>query len=376
MNTVNDAALLIVGLMSGTSVDGIDAALVRTNGQSLECLQQSSSHYKKNTRDAILRAYQAPEEFLSNATSVKALSEAIALDHAKAVNSLVEKAVGVEHKQIHLLGFHGQTILHRPDEGVSVQLGCAKTLANHTTIDTVHDFRQADLAAGGQGAPLAPVYHQALIEQAELELPAVMLNIGGVANLSYWDGHELIGFDTGPGNGLLDQYMQQHRHCAFDQDGALAARGQADTQLVNEFLNNSYFDGVKPKSLDRSSFNAILESNRLNSLSAADAMATLTALSVFSIKHALDQFSQKPKQMLVCGGGAHNKHLLKELQRNLSLTVSTADARHLAGDYIEAELMAFLAARYHYNLPSTYPLTTGVAQACIAGKHQLADKLV
>lgn len=373
MKTVNNKKLLIVGLMSGTSVDGIDAALVSTNGQTLECIQRSSSHYQKTTRDAILYAYNEPETFLNSTSSVKVLSKAIAQDHAMAVMKVVEAAPGISQEQVQLLGFHGQTILHKPNEGFSVQLGCAKTLANITSINTVHDFRQADLAAGGQGAPLAPVYHLALMKQAELELPAIMLNIGGVANLSYWDGQELIGFDTGPGNGLLDQYMQQHVNCPFDNDGALAAQGNANQQLVNAFLGDRYFDGVKPKSLDRSSFNAILASIDLNRLSAADAMATLTLVTVFSIKRALDQFSNRPKQLLVCGGGQHNTHLLNELKRHLALVVTTADAMQLAGDHIEAELMALLAARYHYSLPSTYPLTTGVAKACVAGKLQLAN---
>lgn len=371
----NKEPLLIVGLMSGTSVDGIDVAMVRTNGQQLESIQRSGSAYKESTRDAILSAYDDPAHFLANRSSVNALATAIAEDHANAVIQVATKV----HKsltEIHLLGFHGQTILHRPEQGLSVQLGCAKTLAKLTGVNTVHDFRQADLAAGGQGAPLAPIYHQALMEEAGLELPAVLLNIGGVANLSYWDGKALIGFDTGPGNGLLDQYMQQQLNQAFDRDGALAAEGVANMQLVEECLSNSYFDGVNPKSLDRSSFNAILASEQLQKFSAADAMATLTAITVYSVKQALEQFTCKPKQLLVCGGGQHNTHLVNELMRELDVAVNTADSMQLAGDHIEAELMAYLAARYHYQLPSTYPQTTGVKRACVAGELQLANHTV
>lgn len=362
--------LLVIGLMSGTSVDGIDAALVKTDGTSLTCLQHASFEYKDATRDAVFSAYNNPEKFIQQEKALETLSQAIAEDHAAAVKCLIENT----NEQVDLIGFHGQTLLHQPDIGYTLQLGDAALLARTTNIDTVFDFRRADIQAGGQGAPLAPIYHQALIQQAGLELPAAMLNIGGVANLSYWDGQQLIGFDTGPGNGLLDQYMRQHVNRPFDQNGQLASTGVVCQPIVNEFLANRYFAQLKPKSLDRSEFNAVLSNPVFLRLPAADAMATLVALTVQSVRCAMDLFEQPVKQLVVCGGGQHNAFLLSELKSSVASQVKTADQLGLAGDHIEAELMALLAARFYYRLPSTFPMTTGVEKPCVAGTLQLANE--
>jgi len=361
--------LFTIGLMSGTSVDGIDAALVRTDGYTLERVATASSKYRDTTRDAILAAYKDPQVFLNNASAVKALSISIAQDHAVAV----EQVLNQSDQLVSLLGFHGQTILHLPDQSTTVQLGDALTLANQTHVDTVYDFRSADIQAGGHGAPLAPIYHQSLMQALGIELPAVILNIGGVANLSYWDGATLVGFDTGPGNGLLDQYMQTHFNCAFDESGKLSSSGHANKQIVNAFLALPYFKQAYPKSLDRSDFNAVLD--LLGELSHADAMASLCALTVQSVKLGLAQLDKTPVQLIVCGGGQHNQAIIDELKRLLNCTVNTADSLQLPGDYIEAELMGFLAARYYYNLPATFPHTTGVSKPSIAGRLQRASCL-
>jgi len=361
--------LFTIGLMSGTSVDGIDAALVYSDGHTLERAATVSCEYQDSTRATILAAYENPQFFLKNTSAAKALSIAIAKDHAAAVTQLVEQS---DHR-VSLLGFHGQTILHLPDECLSVQLGDASVLARQTQIDTVYDFRSADMQTGGTGAPLAPIYHQSLMQSIGLELPAVILNIGGVANLSYWDGAVLVGFDTGPGNGLLDQYMQAHLGCAFDQAGKLSASGTVNKQIVNDFLQQPYFKQTYPKSLDRSDFNKALDS--VSELSHANAMATLAALTVHSIKMGLEQLDNPPAQLVVCGGGQHNQAIVSELQHELSCTVHTADSLQLPGDHIEAELMGFLAARYHYQLPATFPNTTGVSKPCVAGRLQRAPRL-
>ncbi len=370
MNSEANAGMLVVGLMSGTSVDGIDAVLVETNGEQLTCLARSTSDYNAETRNAILTAYEEPEGFLQDTSATAKLSTLIAEDHANAVNTILRDV----NRPVQLLGFHGQTVLHQPELGKTVQLGDANILSKLTKINTVHNFRQADINAGGQGAPLAPIYHVALIQQAKLALPTVMLNIGGVANLTYYDGEQLLGFDTGPGNGLIDQYMQRYLQCAFDNNGELAAQGAVEQSLVDAFLTQEYFGSVVPKSLDRSSFNHVLDSVQLQKLDHADAMATLVALTVGSVKRSIDQINQlnklaqPPRQVVVCGGGQHNGLLVSELQAALSASVVTADSLRLSGDYIEAELMALLAVRHHYNLPSTFPETTGVSAPCVAGE--------
>ncbi len=362
-------SLLAIGLMSGTSVDGIDAALVRTDGNSLERVATVSSKYRRATRDSIFSAYKNPNEFLQNKATVQDLSMAIAQDHATAANQLKSAT----DKPVQLIGFHGQTIVHEPLQGKSVQLGDARTLAQLTQVDTVHDFRANDLLAGGQGAPLAPIYHQSLIASLQTELPAAMLNIGGVANLSYWDGSTLIGFDTGPGNGLLDQYMQLNLGQAFDKEGALARQGQVNQALVDDFMQHAFFNSAIPKSLDRAEFNAILKSDTLMAMSHCDAIASLTAMTAASVGQAIRACKLKPTKIIVCGGGQHNKSLLQYLQQAVECLVCTADSLNLKGDYIEAELMGLLAVRHQYALPSTFPSTTGCTHATVAGQLQRAE---
>ena len=361
--------ILAIGLMSGTSADGIDAALVQTNGVTLKRVAATSAEYRNATRCAIMRAYDNPSQFLKDELATRDLSVCIAQDHAVAVQQLLAKT----NEPVSLLGFHGQTIVHKPERGVSVQLGDAAVLARLTQTDTVYDFRSLDLQAGGHGAPLAPIYHQNILESIEASLPAIVLNIGGVANLTYWDGAGLVGFDTGPGNGLLDQYMQKNLGKAFDSSGELSASGQADERIVRRFLAQSYFKKAYPKSLDRADFNQVL--TELGSLAHHDAMATLLALSVGSIKLAVAQLDMAPAQIIVCGGGQHNKTMIGELQRALYCTVQTADSLGLSGDFMEAELMGFLAARFQYKMPATFPHTTGALKPCVAGRLQSANCL-
>lgn len=393
---------LVIGLMSGTSVDGIDAALVRTDGEQLQHVHAVACPYQESTRESIFSVYQNPSAFLANQTATEALSNAIAKDHASAVTQLINQAAQINSvdaqadkqadrqvgKQVgkkninavRLLGFHGQTVLHQPERQHTVQLGDAATLAALTCIDTVYNFRAADMRNGGQGAPLAPVYHQCLMRSVNSALPSVFLNIGGVANLTYWDGSTLLGFDTGPGNGLLDQYMQLHFNQPFDLHGQLATQGKVNQELVENFLQRNYFvqsEGkhptqLQPKSLDRAAFNDILGSDALAGLSAADAMATLLSMTVHSISAAMDTLPAYPKQVVVCGGGQHNRLLMQRLGQALNCGVSLADNLGMSGDFIEAELMALLAARRVRNLPSTYPSTTGARTATVAGDILLA----
>lgn len=376
---------LVIGLMSGTSVDGIDAALVRTDGEQLQHVHAVTCPYQESTRESIFSVYQNPSAFLANQTASEALSNAIAKDHASAVaelrnqvsqlNSADTQADEIDLGAVRLLGFHGQTVLHQPEHQHTVQLGDAATLAALTNIDTVYNFRAADMRNGGQGAPLAPVYHQCLMRSVNMALPSVFLNIGGVANLTYWDGSTLLGFDTGPGNGLLDQYMQLHFNQPFDLHGQLATKGKVNQEFVENFLQRNYFvqsEGkhptqLQPKSLDRAAFNDILRSEVLAGLSAADAMATLLSMTVHSISAAMDTLPAYPKQVVVCGGGQHNRLLMQRLAQALNCGVSSADNLGMSGDFIEAELMALLAARRVRNLPSTYPSTTGARTATVAG---------
>ena len=355
--------LSIIGLMSGTSVDGIDAALVTTDGNSLARTPHVlTGEYKSATKQAILHVVNNPESLLADRSTVKELEVLIAEDHATVVNELAQRAA----VPIDLLGFHGQTVFHSPDTAVTIQLGDACALASLTGINTVHDFRLNDMAQCGQGAPLAPIYHRYLLSQCGVQSPAAFLNIGGISNVTLWDGDTLLGFDCGPGNCLMDDYMRTHFDRAFDKAGAIAAQGMVDQTILNQLMSDSYFKLAPPKSLDRQYFSAMQV--QLQSLSRQDAMATLNAFTVESIVCSVEQLSTQPLSMIVAGGGQHNAVLMNDLDMHLPCDVKTSNAFGMNGDYTEAELMAYLAARHHYEMPFTFPGTTGVSAPCCGGK--------
>ena len=349
----------ILGLMAGTSVDGIDAAIILSDGESVERTGLGlTTSYEKETREAIFRAFDDPFNPDDD------LAERIARDHARATEMLIAE-VGIMPD---LIGFHGQTIGHFPERGISLQIGDADYLAGRLGIHVIHQFRQNDLAHGGEGAPLAPIYHQALIQHLALEQPCALVNIGGISNASIVDGERLIGLDLGPGNALMDDLAQAYLGTSFDKDGAMAKRGAADHQLVQEMLNNSFFQQKGPRSLDRKGLYDLLIEESMKALSPEDQMATLTALTAKSIIHGLMLNAPPLKEVVICGGGSFNPSLMEMITANAeTVKVSrmedhTINEISLDSRFIEAELMAYLAARSLYDLPITFPETTGVDQ--------------
>jgi anhydro-N-acetylmuramic acid kinase len=266
-------------------------------------------------------------------------------------------ADSIDPATVDLIGFHGQTVLHRPGRRLTVQIGDGKALAQRLGIRVVHDFRAADVAHGGQGAPLVPVFHRALAAAAGFSQPVAILNIGGVANLSFIaPGEEPIACDTGTGNGLLDDLMLKRRGLPFDRDGATASRGEADGTVLSALLAHPYFAAPPPKSLDRNDFSGAL----VDGLAAEDAAATLTAFTAAGIACVLPLLPSRPSLAIVCGGGARNKALMRELADRLPCPVVLAEAFGWSGDAMEAQAFAYLAARRERNLPITFPMTTGV----------------
>lgn len=355
----------VIGLMSGTSVDGIDASLVDTDGLNLKRTGHAAVFpYRERTRDQIWKAIGEGPEFDPDSESALLLAIDIAEDHASAVDQLIAQS---GHRP-ELVGFHGQTIWHAPEQGRSIQLGNSEQLARQTGIDVVHSFRQADLAAGGQGAPLAPVYHRALIDQMNLDLPAVIVNIGGVSNLSYWDGNSLIGFDCGPGNSLMDDYMREHRGEEFDAGGEFALTGQSDVELVHLVLSEPEFSQTLPKSFDRQSFAWLSQQDALRQMSAPAAMATLAAVTAGGIVSGIRQLPSKPCIVIIAGGGQHNRAVLQSLRSGIDVEVYRADDLDMPGEFLEAELMAYLAVRSQRGLPSSWPTTTGASVPVVGGE--------
>lgn len=343
--------LFSLGLMSGTSLDGIDAALIRTDGRIItECGPALMVPYPQTLREKIYKA-------LGMQTPFPELEHELTLLNGKAALTLLKKH-NIPAKSVAIVGFHGQTLFHCPHERITNQLGDGQELANHLNIPVISSFRKADIAAGGQGAPLVPVFHAAMAQS--LPKPLAILNIGGVSNVTWIGEHdELLAFDAGPGNALIDDWALRHIDQPMDCEGALAMKGQIHSHILHAFLKHPYFAAPPPKSLDRNTFQDTL-SHLTQGLSAPDGAATLTACTIWAVVRAQAHFPSPPRCWLVCGGGRHNPQILEGLRCELSVKVNPVEAIGWDGDVLEAQAFAFLAVRSLKGLPLTYPTTTGV----------------
>ncbi|MGI9408251.1 MAG: anhydro-N-acetylmuramic acid kinase [Hyphomicrobiaceae bacterium] len=355
-----------VGLMSGTSMDGIDLALLETDGEGVtRPVADHAVSYSSLERDTIAAALDAATGLTDRTARPPALARAEALvteAHATAVRAFL-KEQAIAASGIDLIGFHGQTVLHRPDIGLTIQLGDGQALADATGIDVVYDFRAADMAADGEGAPLAPVYHKALAQNVP-GWPVAFLNLGGVGNVT-WIGRNgtMLAFDTGPGNALIDDWVAANSNRIVDQDGAYASAGRPDEAALHDLLMHPYFAAQPPKSLDRNAF----DSAPVKNLSLEDGAATLTAFTAEAVARARSFFSESPGVWVVCGGGRRNKAVMCALAERMDGLVAPADAFGLNGDMLEAQAFAYLAVRSVNSLPLSFPTTTGVAEPTTGG---------
>ncbi|MBI3453542.1 MAG: anhydro-N-acetylmuramic acid kinase [Rhodospirillales bacterium] len=353
---MNKKIWCVVGLMSGTSLDGIDAAYVETDGEDrVTCGPAITLPYTPALRERLRRA-------LGGRHPVKAVERDMTLAHAAAVDTLLS-VHGIARTKLDLLGFHGQTIVHRPREGVTWQIGDGALLARRAGIDVVADFRRADVAAGGEGAPFVPVFHQAMARP--LNRPIAVLNVGGVANVT-WVGadHDILAFDTGPGNALIDDWTLAKTGQTLDENGALAAAGTVDEEAVVRLMAHAYFDRPPPKSLDRNAF----DPTPVARLSAADGAATLTEFTAAAAASAAKHFPAPVTGWVVTGGGRRNPVLMAALARRLDGKAMGAEAVGWNGDALEAQAFGYLAVRSRLSLPLSFPTTTGVKQPTVGGR--------
>ncbi len=355
-----------IGLMSGTSLDGIDIALMETDGADrvrriCGVTDAYPDDFKARLRVA-LREAAGLSDRRARPGSLAAVEQELTERHANALRRFMGNLT-LQPSSVDLVGFHGQTVLHRPAQRLTVQLGDGELLSKLTGIDVVCDLRAADVAAGGQGAPLVPVYHRALAA-ALPQRPVAFVNIGGVANVTWIgaDGH-MVAFDTGPGNAMIDDWMAAKAGQGCDTDGATAARGRAQEDYVSEYLRHSHFSAPAPKSLDRNTFPVEL----VDPLSLEDGAATLTAFTAASIARAREHMPAEPLLWVVAGGGRRNKTLMSMLAGLVENAVVPAEAVGLDGDSMEAEAWAYLAVRSYRGYPLTYPGTTGVEKPTRGG---------
>ncbi len=357
-----------LGLMSGTSLDGIDAAIVETDGEGVVRAGPSLSvPYKPEERKLLSMALEAAKSWEPDEIMPEEVAEAerhFTLANAIAVRALLADAE-LKPANISVIGFHGQTVLHQPERRRTVQIGLGDVLARLTGIDVISDFRSADVAAGGQGAPLVPLYHQALARSAGVKEPIAIINIGGVGNIT-WVGTDgsLIAFDTGPGNALIDDWALAHTGEPLDRDGTLALSGEVDIEVLEKLMVHAFFDAPPPKSLDRFSFSA----EAVAHLSPADGAATLTAFTVEAIARGLAHVPGVPSRFVVCGGGRRNPVLMSMLSKRLQGGVLPAEDLGWKGDDVEAEAFGYLAVRALRGLPLSLPGTTGVPEPMPGGK--------
>jgi anhydro-N-acetylmuramic acid kinase len=356
------SCLTAIGVISGTSMDGIDVSIVETDGdRTLTTGPGRTFPYPDDLRRRLLDLIAEPSRAQSD--PLDQLDREVTEAHIGAIRSFVSEAA-IEPSRVDLIGLHGQTVYHRPEVRFTRQLGLGRRVADELGIDTVDRFRHADVLSGGEGAPFAPLYHRALA--ASLEQPVMVLNLGGVGNVTYIAGDTVIAFDTGPASALLDDFVLRRRGIPYDENGDVAASGRADPALVSAFMANPFFDRPAPKSLDRQDFHA--RAKGVEALSDADGAATLAEFTIESVAAALRHVPQAPKRWLVTGGGRRNGHFMRRLRERLGVTVDPVEAVGWDGDFIEAQAFGYLAVRSTRGLPLSLPSTTGVPNPMTGGE--------
>jgi anhydro-N-acetylmuramic acid kinase len=344
-----------IGLMSGTSLDGqVDVALLETDGRDyVKPLDFKPFRYEDSIREIVRPCFgkRAHDEQLERAEA--------------AVTDVHIRAVKASGFQADIIGFHGQTITHDPANRFTWQIGDGQRLARETGMDVVCDFRSADVKAGGEGAPLLPLYHRARC--ASLKKPIGILNIGGVSNLTYIDDAEIIAFDCGPGNALMDDFIKSRTGKNYDDQGSMALKGEPQAKIIKEFLGHSYFSRKPPKSLDRDMWSM----DAVKNLSTEDGMATLMAMTTGAIEVGFKSLPKKVRNVYICGGGRKNRFLVQILEGRLPIKflgkVKPVEALRWNGDATEAEGFAYLAVRSLLGLPITEPSTTGAPEPMTGG---------
>ena len=368
-------AIRALGLMSGTSMDGVDAAMLETDGEAISAFGPSRFTAFAPGETAALVAVAAdwrrfrPVSGADAALLAAAEREVVSL-HAGAAARLIAEAGAAPD----LIGFHGQTVAHAPEEGWTWQLGDGAALARALNRPVVWDFRSADMEAGGEGAPLAPFFHFALARRIAAAAPVAFLNIGGVANVTWVDPTRpapeaegaLLAFDTGPGNALVNDWMMRRTGAAMDEGGRAAAAGRVHEARLNSNAARAYLERRPPKSLDRNAFSALLSA--MEGLSVEDGAATLTALTAECVAEALRWLPAPPARWLVCGGGRRNAAMMGLLAERLGAPVEPVEAAGLDGDMLEAQAFAWLAVRVSRGLPTSAPSTTGCSAPVSGGR--------
>ncbi|MGL4440636.1 MAG: anhydro-N-acetylmuramic acid kinase [Bosea sp. (in: a-proteobacteria)] len=350
-----------IGAISGTSMDGIDIAFIRTDGRTrVETGPGCMMPYPADLRHDLLELLKDPA--IAERDPLVELERRVTEAFTRAIAEFMQRE-NIDPRKVDLIGLHGQTVFHRPERRFTRQLGRGDLMASSLGIAVVDAFRQADIKAGGHGAPLAPLYHAALA--APLAKPVMILNLGGVGNVTFIGADEIIAFDTGPASALIDDMVMARFGKPYDDGGRIAAHGTVNQSMLVDLMANPFFDAPAPKSLDRQDFHA--RAAIVRSLGDADAVATLTAFTIDATVAALRHVPEAPSRWLVTGGGRHNLTLMEGLSRRLGVSVEPVEAQGWNGDLVEAQAFGYLAVRTRDGLPLSLPTTTGVPRPMRGG---------
>ena len=351
-----------LGTMSGTSLDGIDISIITTNG--VDIFEFGPNYFSKFSKDLakkLLYILNIKDELHLHKNFIKNLNLTFTKEYAHTILKIIRNL------DVDLIGFHGQTIYHDPYKKKSIQLGDGQLISNILNKQVIFNFRKNDLLNNGQGAPLAPIYHKFIIEDLNLDLPSCILNIGGISNITYWDGKDLIGFDTGPGNSLINDLMLKFFNEDFDRNGEVAFSGKILNDLIRKLMKDEYFKINYPKSLDRQHFNHYFKNIPVG-YKPEDLVASMTEFTALSISNAIVSLPNYPKEIIITGGGSKNLFIIQKLKKYLKCEIVQLDKSKYHPDFIESQLIGFLAARSINKIPFTYPLTTGVYKPISGGE--------
>ena len=358
-----------IGLMSGTSCDGVDASIIKSDGENeVHFIGNFFLPYEETVKLKIINLKEKINLILDiekNMTDLNNLQKEITFIHAKIVDLIIKK-FALDKSEIDLIGFHGHTIFHSFKDKKTKQIGDGRLLSKITGLNVVYNFRENDIKNGGQGAPLVPIFHKLLQIKLRLKLPLAFLNIGGISNLTHLNkDKKMSSFDTGPGNFLIDRILQikSSGRIQFDKGGMNAFEGNVDRNILDSYLSDPYYDFLPPKSLDVNDFSL----SQLRSLSLEDSVATLSELTSLTIVNALNFFKTKPLEIILCGGGRKNKYIFERIKKLSNIKISNIDDYKINGDFIESQAFAYLAIRSFLKKPITFPETTGATRPISGG---------
>ena len=358
-----------IGLMSGTSCDGIDASIIRSDGEDeVHLLGNQFLRYDEKTKLKIISLKERINLIIDlekNKLEINNLERELTLLHANIVNLIIKK-YEIDRSKINLIGFHGHTIFHSFKEKKTKQVGDAILLSQLTKLNVINNFRENDINNGGQGAPLVPIFHKLLQKKLKLKMPILFVNIGGISNVTYLgEEGEIISLDTGPGNFLIDKILQlkSKNKIQFDEDGVIAFTGNIDKNILDSYLSDPYYESLPPKSLDVNDFSL----SPLRSLNLKDSVSTLSELTSITIINALDFFNSRPKEIILCGGGRKNKYIFDRIGKLSNILINDINKYKIDGDFIESQAFAYLAIRSYLKKPISFPGTTGVLKPSTGG---------